>query len=56
MPELNLGQLSRIVRAEFLIDARSVTKVAGLPFTAHELEEAINEELARSESPKAVTL
>ncbi len=56
VPELNLGQLSRIVRAEFLIDARSVTKVAGLPFTAHELEEAINEELARTDSPKAVTL
>jgi 2-oxoglutarate ferredoxin oxidoreductase subunit alpha len=41
VPEMNLGQLSRMVRAEFLIDARSVTKVKGLPFTAGELEQAI---------------
>ena len=41
VPELNLGQLSRIVRAEFLIDARSVNKVKGVPFTAGELEQAI---------------
>ena len=41
VPENNLGQLSRLVRAEFLIDARSVTKVKGLPFTSAELEQAI---------------
>ena len=41
MPEMNLGQLSRLVRAEFLVDARSVTKVQGVPFTAGELEAAI---------------
>jgi 2-oxoglutarate ferredoxin oxidoreductase subunit alpha len=38
---MNLGQLSRLVRAEFLVDARSVTKVRGVPFTAGELESAI---------------
>jgi 2-oxoglutarate ferredoxin oxidoreductase subunit alpha len=41
VPEMNLGQLSRLVRAEFLVDARSVTKVKGQPFTAGELEQAI---------------
>jgi 2-oxoglutarate ferredoxin oxidoreductase subunit alpha len=41
IPEMNLGQLSRLVRAEFLVDARSVTKVRGVPFTAGELEQAI---------------
>ncbi len=41
VPEMNLGQLSRLVRAEFLVDARSVTKVQGTPFTAGELEAAI---------------
>ena len=41
MPELNLGQLCRIVRAEYLVDAKPVTKVQGLPFTARELEDAI---------------
>ncbi len=29
VPEMNMGQLSRLVRAEFLVDARSVTKVQG---------------------------
>ena len=41
VPELNLGQLCRIVRAEFLIDAQAVSKVQGLPFTSIELEDAI---------------
>jgi 2-oxoglutarate ferredoxin oxidoreductase subunit alpha len=41
VPELNLGQLCRIVRAEYLVDARAITKVQGLPFTIAELELAI---------------
>ncbi len=41
VPELNLGQMCRIVRANYLIDAKSVSKVAGLPFTSRELENAI---------------
>jgi 2-oxoglutarate ferredoxin oxidoreductase subunit alpha len=41
VPEMNLGQLSRLVRAEYLVDARSVTKVQGLPFRAAEIEAAI---------------
>jgi 2-oxoglutarate ferredoxin oxidoreductase subunit alpha len=45
VPEMNLGQLSRLVRAEYLVDARSVTKVRGLPFTASELEQAIVDQL-----------
>ena len=31
VPEMNLGQLSRLLRAEYLVDAKSVTKVKGLP-------------------------
>ena len=38
VPEMNLGQLSQLVRAEFLVDARSVNKVQGVPFTAGEIE------------------
>ena len=45
VPELNLGQLSRVLRAEFLVDARSITKVQGVPFTAGELEIAFLKEL-----------
>jgi 2-oxoglutarate ferredoxin oxidoreductase subunit alpha len=41
VPEMNMGQLSRLLRAEFLVDARAVTKVQGLPFTAGELETEI---------------
>jgi len=45
VPELNLGQLAHQLRAEFLIDARTVSKVRGLPFTAAELEQAIVDHL-----------
>ncbi|HEX5587019.1 MAG TPA: 2-oxoacid:acceptor oxidoreductase subunit alpha [Acidimicrobiia bacterium] len=38
VPEMNMGQLSRLVRAEFLVDAQSLTKVQGLPFSAGEIE------------------
>ncbi len=41
VPEVNLGQLSRLVRAEFLVDARSLNKVQGVPFRAVEIETAI---------------
>ena len=46
VPELNLGQLTRMIRAEYLVDARAVTKVEGLPFTAAELVVAIEGALA----------
>jgi 2-oxoglutarate ferredoxin oxidoreductase subunit alpha len=45
VPEMNLGQLSHQLRAEFLVDARSVSKVRGLPYTAAELEQAIIDHL-----------
>ena len=45
VPELNLGQLSRLIRAEYLVDAKSITKVMGQPFTAGELETALLAEL-----------
>jgi 2-oxoglutarate ferredoxin oxidoreductase subunit alpha len=38
VPEMNLGQLSRLVRADFLVDAVSLTKVQGVPFSAAEIE------------------
>jgi 2-oxoglutarate/2-oxoacid ferredoxin oxidoreductase subunit alpha len=41
VPELNLGQLARLLRAEFLVDATPISKVQGLPFRASELEAAI---------------
>ncbi len=41
VPEVNLGQLSRLLRAEFLVDARSLNKTQGVPFRAAEIEMAI---------------
>jgi 2-oxoglutarate ferredoxin oxidoreductase subunit alpha len=38
VPEMNLGQLARLVRAEYLVPAQSLTKVQGLPFSAAEIE------------------
>ena len=38
VPEMNLGQLAKLVRAEFLVDAQSLTKVQGLAFSAAEIE------------------
>ncbi|HEY0638842.1 MAG TPA: 2-oxoacid:acceptor oxidoreductase subunit alpha [Pseudonocardiaceae bacterium] len=38
IPEMNLGQLALLLRARFLVDAISYTKVAGLPFKAEELQ------------------
>ena len=38
IPELNLGQLSYILRAEYLIDVISLPKVQGQPFKASEIE------------------
>ena len=43
VPEMNLGQLSRLVRAEYLVDAKSFNKVQGLPFRASEIESAMLE-------------
>jgi 2-oxoglutarate ferredoxin oxidoreductase subunit alpha len=43
VPEMNLGQLSRLVRAEYLVDAHTLSKVQGLPFRAAEIEAKIVE-------------
>lgn len=43
IPEMNLGQLSKIIRSEFLIDAIGLNKVKGSPFKATEIEAKIEE-------------
>ncbi|MEK7248073.1 MAG: 2-oxoacid:acceptor oxidoreductase subunit alpha [Chloroflexota bacterium] len=42
IPELNLGQLSLLVRGKFLVDAATLNKVTGRPFLIREIEEKIN--------------
>ena len=41
VPEINSGQLTRIIRAEFLVDANVLSKVSGKPFFPSEIEERI---------------
>jgi 2-oxoglutarate ferredoxin oxidoreductase subunit alpha len=41
VPEMNLGQLRKLVRAEFLVDARGLNKVTGQPLRAAEVERGI---------------
>jgi 2-oxoglutarate ferredoxin oxidoreductase subunit alpha len=39
VPEMNLGQLVMLLRARYLVDAKSYTNVTGLPFKAEELQD-----------------
>jgi 2-oxoglutarate/2-oxoacid ferredoxin oxidoreductase subunit alpha len=41
VPEMNLGQLLKLIRAEFLVDAAGYNQVRGLPFTSSELATAM---------------
>jgi 2-oxoglutarate/2-oxoacid ferredoxin oxidoreductase subunit alpha len=41
IPEMNLGQLLKLVRAEFLVDAHGYNRVAGVPLRAAELADAL---------------
>ena len=41
IPEMNMGQLATLIRARFLVDAQSYTKIQGLPIFAEELEHEI---------------
>ena len=43
IPELNMGQLSLVIRGNYLVDAKSMTKVKGRPFKVSELREQILE-------------
>jgi 2-oxoglutarate ferredoxin oxidoreductase subunit alpha len=50
VPEVNLGQLSRLLRAEYLVDAVSFSQVQGVPFLAAAMESAILEQIEDSSS------
>lgn len=41
VPEMNTGQFKTVLRDQFLIDAKPLTKTSGQPFTIGELETAI---------------
>ena len=43
IPELNHGQLVRLIRERFLLPAKSLAKIQGLPFKTSEIEAAIHD-------------
>ena len=43
VPEMNSGQLAQVLRAKFLVDVESFTKVRGQPLFAGEIEQQIEE-------------
>ncbi|HUI29989.1 MAG TPA: 2-oxoacid:acceptor oxidoreductase subunit alpha [Candidatus Acidoferrales bacterium] len=45
VPEINLGQLSKLLRSEFLIPVVQFNKVRGLPLRSNELDKAIKDVL-----------
>jgi 2-oxoglutarate/2-oxoacid ferredoxin oxidoreductase subunit alpha len=49
VPEMNLGQLSMLLRARYLVDAVGYNQVRGLPFKAVELAEVIGNLVASVE-------
>ena len=54
LPELNLGQLCMVLRAKYLVDIISLSKVQGQPFRTTEIEEKIYEVLgAGTDLPNA---
>jgi 2-oxoglutarate ferredoxin oxidoreductase subunit alpha len=40
---MNLGHLLKLIRAEYLVDARGYNRVRGKPFKASEIAEAVEE-------------
>ena len=46
VPEMNTGQFKTVLRDQYLVDARPLTKTSGQPFTIAELEAAIDAMLA----------
>ncbi len=49
VPEMNLGQLSMLLRAKYLVDVVGYNHVRGLPLKAAELAEAIGELVSHAE-------
>jgi 2-oxoglutarate ferredoxin oxidoreductase subunit alpha len=41
VPELNLGQLAQLLRARFLLDIKTLSKVQGKPFKSSEIADAV---------------
>ena len=45
VPEMNTGQLTTVLRDQYLVPAESLSKVSGMPFKVTEIEDAIRDRL-----------
>jgi 2-oxoglutarate ferredoxin oxidoreductase subunit alpha len=45
IPEINNGQLIKIIRDKYFVDAKGYNKMMGVPITKQELTDAINQYL-----------
>ena len=45
IPEINNGQLIKIIRDQYFVDAKRYNKIMGIPITKHELVETIEQYL-----------
>jgi 2-oxoglutarate/2-oxoacid ferredoxin oxidoreductase subunit alpha len=55
VPEMNMGQLQMLLRARYLVDAKGIHQVTGLPFTSRGLEERIVAELEDLDATRSRT-
>ncbi|HEX8842222.1 MAG TPA: 2-oxoglutarate ferredoxin oxidoreductase subunit alpha, partial [Sphingomicrobium sp.] len=53
VPEMNMGQFKTVLRDQFLVDAKSLTKVSGHPFRIAEIEAAIDATLGADSRARA---
>ena len=57
IPELNNGQLIRIIRDQYFVDAVGYNKIMGIPFTRHELIRKMRDMLeAQAQRPKRASV
>jgi len=48
IPEMNDGQLIHLIRSKYLVDAKGLNKIKGVPFTANEISSAVKSEIANA--------
>ena len=53
VPEMNLGQLALLLRAEYLVDVQSYSRVRGLPISLSELARDLEAEVDHLEGVRA---
>ncbi len=55
IPELNNGQLIKIIRDQYFVDAAGYNKIMGIPFTRSELMQKMRDMLIEAETVTPTT-